>query len=72
MDSRIIEQRNMVPEYEQNAVNYEIQYCTMEKFERNFRRGDASKLNKKNGESQNSNSVSTSLHRPATRKIENF
>ena len=37
-------------------------------FERKFRRGDAPKMNKNNGESQNSHSVSTSLHRPATRK----
>ena len=41
---------------------------SIEKFERKVRRGDASKLNKKNGESQNSNSVSTSLQRPATPK----
>jgi len=41
---------------------------SIEKSERKFRRGDATKLNKKDGESQNSDSVSTSLHRPATRK----
>ena len=41
---------------------------SIKKFERKFCRGDASKLNKKNGESPNSQSVSPSSQRPATRK----
>ena len=41
---------------------------SIEKSDRKFRRGDATKLNKTNGESPNSHPVSTSLDRPATRK----
>ena len=41
---------------------------SIEKSERKSRRGEASQLNKKNGESQNLHSVSTSWHRPPTRK----
>ena len=43
-----------------------IMYITF--WKRKFRRGGVSKLNKKNGESPNSHSVSPSSHRPATRE----
>ena len=41
---------------------------SIEKFDRKFRLGDASNLNKRNGESQNSHSVSPSTHHTATHK----
>ena len=41
---------------------------SIEKYDRNFRLGDASNLNKRNGESQNSHSVSPSPHHKAKHK----
>ena len=41
---------------------------SIEKFDTKFRQGDAANLNKRNGESQNSDSVSTSSHHTATQK----